>query len=48
MITFSGRQASISSKEARASPLRPKNVSLTAIGVLPSGSSTPASRNSHT
>ena len=41
MITFSGRQASIFSKEARASFLRPKNVSLTsgglAVGVLNAG-----------
>src|SRR5215212_9732776 len=37
MITFSGRQAIIFSKEARASFLQPKNVSLTSGGGLAVG-----------
>src|SRR5919112_4458257 len=37
MITFSGRQAIIFSREARASFLRPKNVSLTSGGACRRG-----------
>jgi hypothetical protein len=46
MITLSGCQVSILSKEERASFLWPKKVSLASIGVLPSGSATPKRRTS--
>jgi hypothetical protein len=47
MITCSGSQESIFSKETLASSLFPKKVALRSRGVLPSGCAAPARRTSH-